>query len=92
MLRVDASGHVFWFGDWNDPVTTQDTGLFRDGQLIVQEGVTQIGGLTVTEKNVVRSGIPLLMELPLIGKLFRVDRQQTVQRDLIILVTPHIVR
>jgi type IV pilus assembly protein PilQ len=60
--------------------------LVEDGETVV------IGGLTVTEKNEVRSGIPLLMDLPLIGKLFRVDRNQTVQRDLIILVTPHIVR
>jgi type IV pilus assembly protein PilQ len=60
--------------------------LVEDGETVV------IGGLTVTEKSDVRSGIPLLMELPLIGKLFRVDREQTVQRDLIILVTPHIVR
>jgi type IV pilus assembly protein PilQ len=64
-----------------------------DTRVLVQDGETVvIAGLTVTEKNDVRSGIPLLMELPLIGKLFRVDRQQTVQRDLIILVTPHIVR
>jgi type II secretory pathway component GspD/PulD (secretin) len=60
--------------------------LVDDGETVV------IGGLTVTERNDVRSGIPLLMDLPLIGKLFRVDRHQTVQRDLIILVTPHIVR
>jgi type IV pilus assembly protein PilQ len=60
--------------------------LVEDGETVV------IGGLTVTEKNDVRSGIPLLMDLPVIGKLFRVDREQTIQRDLIILVTPHIVR
>lgn len=60
--------------------------LVDDGETVV------IGGLTVTETNDVRSGIPLLMDLPLLGKLFRVDRHQTVQRDLIILVTPHIVR
>ncbi len=62
-------------------------------RVLVQDGETVvIGGLTVTEKNEVRSGIPLLMDLPLIGRLFRVDRNQTVQRDLIILITPHIVR
>jgi type IV pilus assembly protein PilQ len=58
----------------------------RDGQTVV------IGGLTVTENNEFRSGIPLLMDLPLIGRLFRVTRGAVIQRDLIILVTPHIVR
>jgi len=60
--------------------------LVSDGETVV------IGGLTVTEMSEVRSGVPLLMNLPLIGPLFRTTRQQLVQRDLIILVTPTIVR
>lgn len=60
--------------------------LVEDGETVV------IGGLTQTERSEVRSGIPLLMDLPLIGGLFRVTRESEVQRDLIILVTPHIVR
>lgn len=60
--------------------------LVRDGQTVV------IGGLTVTEKNEVRSGIPFLMDLPLLGRLFQTRRESQIQRDLIILVTPHIVR
>lgn len=60
--------------------------LVRDGQTVV------IGGLTVTEKEEVRSGIPFLMDLPLLGRIFRTTRESQIQRDLIILVTPHIVR
>lgn len=60
--------------------------LVRDGETVV------IGGLTVTEREEVRSGIPFLMNLPLVGGLFRTTRESTVQRDLIILVTPTIVR
>ncbi|MBL8863780.1 MAG: hypothetical protein JNK02_17455 [Planctomycetes bacterium] len=43
-VRIDSSGNVFWFGDWNDPDTTRDTGLFRNGELLVQEGVTLTSG------------------------------------------------
>ncbi len=60
--------------------------LVRDGETVV------IGGLTQSERVEARSGIPLLQDLPLIGRLFRVQRQQEIQQDLIILVTPHIVR
>ncbi len=60
--------------------------LVRDGETVV------IAGLTVTEVNEVRSGIPLLMNIPIIGRLFRVTRESQIQRDLMILVTPHIVR
>ncbi|NNF37612.1 MAG: hypothetical protein HKN71_03025, partial [Gemmatimonadetes bacterium] len=60
--------------------------LVRDGETVV------IGGLTVTEREEVRSGIPFLMNLPLVGGLFRTTRESQLQRDLIILVTPTIVR
>ena len=60
--------------------------LVRDGETVV------IGGLTVTEIQEIYSGIPLLMDLPLIGGLFRTSTQSQIQRDLMILVTPHIVR
>ena len=63
-----------------------------DTRVLVQDGETVVmGGLTVTERSDVRSGIPLLMDLPLIGALFRVTTETVIQRDLMILVTPHIV-
>jgi hypothetical protein len=46
-VKIDDDGDVLWFGDWNDPDTTVDTGLFLNDRLIVQEGVTSIGGLVV---------------------------------------------
>jgi type IV pilus assembly protein PilQ len=60
--------------------------LVADGESVV------IAGLTQRERTEARSGIPLLMNLPLIGRLFRSTREQEFQRDLIIIVTPHIVR
>jgi type IV pilus assembly protein PilQ len=60
--------------------------LVEDGETVV------IGGMTQSERTEAVAGIPLLMDLPLIGGLFRTRREQAVQRDLIILVTPHIVR
>jgi hypothetical protein len=44
---VDDAGNLVWYGDWNDPNTAQDTGLFYNDMLILQEGVTQIDGLTL---------------------------------------------
>ncbi|MCA9753791.1 MAG: hypothetical protein KC591_16460, partial [Gemmatimonadetes bacterium] len=43
-VQIDDAGNVLWFGDWDDPDTDVDTGLFWNDQLIVQEGVTMIGG------------------------------------------------
>lgn len=62
-------------------------------QVLAQDGETVvIGGLTVTRVEETRSGIPFLMDLPLLGGLFRVTRRDESKQDLLILVTPHIVR
>jgi type IV pilus assembly protein PilQ len=62
-------------------------------QVIVNDGeTTVIGGLTIVEKTRSRAGIPLLMDLPVIGKLFRNEIERENKRDLLIMVTPHIVR
>lgn len=79
-------------------VADSDVGLiFRtqeaESQVLVQDGETVvIGGLTVSERSEVRSGIPLFMNLPVVGRFFRTTREQRVQRDLMILVTPTINR
>lgn len=62
-------------------------------QVLMNDGETAvIGGLTVTEKHEVRSGIPILMNLPFVGALFRMTTDREVKQDLLIMVTPHIVR
>jgi type IV pilus assembly protein PilQ len=63
-----------------------------DTRLMVRDGETAvIGGLTVTEVAATRAGIPFLMDIPYIGALFRTTRKREQKRDLLILVTPHIV-
>jgi type IV pilus assembly protein PilQ len=63
-----------------------------DNQLLVNDGETAvIGGLTVTEVTVTKSGIPFLVDLPILGKLFGFTSQQENRRDLLILITPHII-
>jgi type IV pilus assembly protein PilQ len=61
-------------------------------RLLVADGETAvIGGLTVTEVTRSKQGIPLLIDLPIIGRLFGFSTDRERRRDLIILVTPHIV-
>lgn len=64
-----------------------------DTQILLQDGETAvIGGLTVIEKTYSRAGIPVLMDLPVIGALFRTTHVRENKQDLLIMVTPHIVR
>jgi type IV pilus assembly protein PilQ len=61
-------------------------------QVLVADGETAvIGGLTVTEVSRSRQGIPVLMNLPIIGRLFAQNTRSETKRDLLVLVTPHIL-
>jgi type II secretory pathway component GspD/PulD (secretin) len=63
-----------------------------DTEVTVQNGETAvIAGLTIQEESRIRQGIPILMDLPLIGALFRNTTERVNKRDLIITVTPYIV-
>jgi type IV pilus assembly protein PilQ len=63
-----------------------------ENQLLVNDGETAvIGGLTITEVNRTRAGIPLLSQLPIVGGLFSTTETSERRRDLMILVTPRVV-
>jgi type IV pilus assembly protein PilQ len=61
-------------------------------QVLVADGETAvISGLTQTQIQKQRTGIPFLMNLPGIGKFFSQSDSQENKQDLLILITPHIV-
>ena len=61
-------------------------------RLLLDDGETMvIGGLTLSQVDRTESGIPFLMDLPVLGALFRTTKNSERKTDLIILVTPHIV-
>jgi type IV pilus assembly protein PilQ len=63
-----------------------------NNEVLVGDGETAvIAGLTQTQVTTVRSGIPYLMNLPWVGRLFSQERVEERKQDLLILVTPHIV-
>ena len=88
-MRAERSGISLASSDIGVIFQTQNA----QTQVLVDDGETVvIGGLTITEKTQSRSGIPLLMDLPVVGALFRQHTEQETKRDLLIMVTPHIVR
>jgi type II secretory pathway component GspD/PulD (secretin) len=63
-----------------------------DNEVLLADGATWvIGGLTQTSVTYTRTGIPLLVDLPVIGRLFGVTNRQEQKRDLLITITPHVV-
>jgi type II secretory pathway component GspD/PulD (secretin) len=57
----------------------------KDGETIA------IGGLTLDQEQTTNRKIPLLGDLPLIGKLFRGTKRNSVRTELVVFITPHIL-
>jgi type IV pilus assembly protein PilQ len=70
-----------------DKVVTKVTSnvMVRDGSTVV------IGGLIRDELSDSRTQVPLLGSLPWVGPAFRSSRQSKERREIIVLITPHIV-
>ena len=61
-------------------------------EVLVGDGETAvIGGLTQTQVTRNTTGIPILMSLPVIGRLFSQTEMVERKQDLLILITPHII-
>jgi Bacterial type II and III secretion system protein len=50
-----------------------------------------IGGLVSREQTVTKDKIPFLGDLPLIGMVFRSEKRDNVKREVIIVLTPHVL-
>jgi general secretion pathway protein D len=78
------------FGNTNSPSFTsreaETTVVVQDGESVL------IGGIIDDQVQRVRSGVPFLMDVPVLGRLFRVDSDKTDRTELIILITPHVMR
>lgn len=57
----------------------------RDGETIV------LGGLITDSDSFVKNGIPVLQDIPLVGKLFGSKTKSKNKAELVFVITPHIV-
>ncbi len=62
-------------------------------QIVLNDGETAvIGGLVQTKGGRTRKGVPILMDIPILGALFRSETTSDSKREILIFLTPHIVR
>ena len=92
--EVSARGQSVAFGTGTDVNTfpsfdTQDaetTAVIQDGETLV------IGGLIGERRSRDRTGIPYLMDLPVVGRFFGSTTDDTKRTELIMLITPRVIR
>jgi type II secretory pathway component GspD/PulD (secretin) len=69
-----------------DRRTASTTLIMEDGQVVV------MGGLRRKEHKLTSKGVPFFGSLPLVGPLFRYDKTEIVNSELVVLISPHIYK
>jgi general secretion pathway protein D len=78
------------FGNTNSPSftsrETETTVVVQDGESVL------IGGIIDDQMQRTRSGVPFLMDIPVLGRIFRTETDSIDRTEVIILITPHVIR
>lgn len=72
--------------------TPLNTRTARTRVMVRDGGTAVIGGIYQASDTSSQSGVPVLKDIPVIGALFRDHRQNTQNDELLIFITPRIVR
>lgn len=84
-VSISADGEVIRSPRVNI-TTAQTTVSSASGQTIV------IGGLITTSNSTITRRVPWLSDVPVLGNLFRYDGSKNARKELLIILTPHVVR
>ncbi len=71
------------------PITTQSA---QTTVMVPNGGTTVIGGIYRTEDSITREKVPLLHKIPILGNLFKSFARTKQTRELLIFITPRIIR
>jgi len=72
------------------PVITTTT---ADSRMVLKDGETVVcGGLKKTTTKKSERGVPILMKIPILGYLFKSSTVSKEDREILIFITPHIIR
>ena len=63
----------------------ETVGIVKNGHTLL------IGGLISEQKNTTRRGIPILMDIPILGYFFGTTVNETKKTELLVMVTPHVI-
>jgi type IV pilus assembly protein PilQ len=71
------------------PITTQSA---KTTVMVPDGGTTVIGGIFRTEDSVTKDSVPFLGKIPILGNLFRSFARTKQNRELLIFITPRIIK
>jgi len=90
MMELAPENNDYSIDEAGQPIISKQeamtTVVVNDGETVV------IAGLAQNKEDEVESGIPFLKDIPLFGNLFKHKRREVTKNDLMIFVTPRIMK
>ena len=87
--EVSAVGAASFGSTGSPSFTTREA----ETTVVVQDGHSVIiGGIIDDSIRHDRTGIPYFMDIPVIGRAFRIESDSTTRTELIVLITPYVIR
>lgn len=74
----------------NNDIPTISTRYVKTSVTVPNESTLVLGGLIKQSQNKVKSGIPILSSIPVLGALFSTNTKEKIRTELIILVRPEV--
>jgi len=90
ILQIDASNDTV--GNTIGSVITLNTKNAKTTVLVQDTETTVIGGVYIETDTESDTGVPLLMHIPILGNLFKSKSKSGERRELLIFITPRIVK
>jgi len=92
-VTLSVKPEVSSFKGWaenNTPIISTKSSvaqlLLKDGETVIIGGIIDDHGTEKTNK------VPVLGDLPFVGRLFRLDAKENRKTELVIFITPHIIK
>ena len=90
LLELHPENNSYSYDDKGQVVISKQEAKTK---VVVSDGETVvIGGLTKNDEIEAETGIPFLKDIPILGYLFKHTRKEINKKDLVIFVTPRIMR
>lgn len=88
--KVQSGTFPNGFGGSDIPII--DERSVESSVIVKDEETAVLGGLRSIDNSVSRSGVPWFMNIPVLGFLFRTDNTNFRKSELVLFVTPHILK
>jgi type IV pilus secretin PilQ/predicted competence protein len=92
IMLIDIKNDVANFDKQVQGIPTIVTETAKTTVMVNDGGTIVIGGLYKTTQSTNNDGVPVLSKIPLLGALFRNSRKSGTQNELVIFITPRIIK